>query len=136
MRSACMSRRFTHWLLALCLAVSPLFSGWSGALAAAVPGHEHLAISGTRYTAQGHDHCGGHAAHQAGDAVSVHCLDSCTASCHGPCGTGCGQCVGLFEPVALNPIVPYQPILTPLVTRLLSSDILAPRERPPRDLHA
>jgi len=125
------SPRFTRWLLALVLVLSPLFSVWQGGVVIAAPAasapEQHQVMSAG-------DHCMQHAGMPV-DGTRDHCPGCQHAACHGSCCVGCGHCTAAFG-LAVSLAVPAHAILTPRITRLRSSDVLTLRERPPRALHA
>jgi hypothetical protein len=113
--------------LALTLALSPMLSAWQGAVATAAPhaGHQSGLVSTDA-------HCRQPAIPQIADTAQDHCQATQHDDCPGSCCVGCGHCVGTLDLVVASPPVYFQSILTPHVTRLLSSDFRSPRERPPR----
>lgn len=129
------SPRFARWLLALTLVLSPLLMMWQGGVAAAVPvmsAYEHHNNNMTPASSHGMQH----ATTPASDSAQDHCQDSQHDACHGFCCMGCGHCTyctGAFY-LAPSSVAYFQAVLTPHVTRLLSSSLLTLRERPPRVL--
>jgi len=129
------SPRSARWLLALSLLLSPLLVAWQGGAVAAAPPasvheHHHIMPVGS--------HGLQHATTPASNCAQDHCQDSQHDTCHGSCCMGCGHCThcaGAFD-LAVSLSVPAQAILTPHVTRLLSSSFPTLRERPPRVLSA